>query len=100
MRAESIAKKIDAIKTECTIYDKAKPFTIDASLIYRLPQILRAQQKAFQQTGGIHAAALFDLDGNIISLREDVGRHNALDKLVGSLLLVDTQIFTCGLFSS
>lgn len=77
---------IDAIKTECAIYDKAKPFTVSAETIYTLPEKLRAQQSAFDETGGIHAAALFDLAGNIIMVREDVGRHNALDKLVGAAL--------------
>lgn len=77
---------IDAIKTECTIYDKVKPFTVSAETIYTLPEKLRAQQSAFDETGGIHAAALFDLAGNIIMVREDVGRHNALDKLIGAAL--------------
>lgn len=77
---------IDAIKTECTIYDKVKPFTVSAETVYHLPEKLRGQQSAFEETGGIHAAALFDLAGNIITVREDVGRHNALDKLIGAAL--------------
>lgn len=77
---------IDAIKTECAIYDKVKPFTISAETIYQLPAKLRSQQANFEETGGIHAAALFGLSGDIIMLREDVGRHNALDKLVGAAL--------------
>lgn len=77
---------IDAIKTECAIYDKVKPFTVSAEVIHQLPEKLRGQQSAFEETGGIHAAALFDLEGNIIMVREDVGRHNALDKLIGATL--------------
>ncbi len=77
---------IDAIKTECTIYDKVKPFTVAADTIYELPEKLRGQQSAFEETGGIHAAALFDLEGNLVMVREDVGRHNALDKLIGAAL--------------
>lgn len=77
---------IDAIKTECAIYDKVKPFTVAAETIYALPERLRGQQSTFEETGGIHAAALFDLAGNIIMVREDVGRHNALDKLIGAAL--------------
>jgi FdhD protein len=56
-------------------------------VIIALPDLLRAAQKAFDETGGLHAAALFSTRGELIAIREDVGRHNALDKLVGSQLL-------------
>jgi FdhD protein len=60
---------------------------IDAAIIRRLPETLRAAQGAFDRTGGLHASALFEPDGRLLDLREDVGRHNALDKLIGTSFL-------------
>jgi FdhD protein len=78
---------IEAIRTlkeqDETLKDN---LSVPVSILHLLPQILNTQQDIFRSTGGLHASALFDMTGNILVTREDVGRHNALDKLVGASL--------------
>jgi FdhD protein len=62
-------------------------FTITADLVYRLPKLIESRQSGFSLTGGLHAAAIVSVDGELHSVFEDVGRHNALDKLIGHCLL-------------
>jgi FdhD protein len=76
---------IDEIATRCDVLPDGPIVT--RSVVLALPDLLRAAQRAFDQTGGLHAAALFTPRGELIVIREDVGRHNALDKVVGSQLL-------------
>ena len=59
--------------------------TVSSSVIYDLPAALRKAQTAFEKSGGIHAAGIADADGTMCDVREDIGRHNAVDKLIGSL---------------
>lgn len=63
--------------------------TVSAELIHDLPRKLKERQTVFGETGGLHAAALFDVAGNLIDIFEDVGRHNAVDKLIGKQFLSD-----------
>jgi FdhD protein len=60
---------------------------VDADILRALPASLRAAQSMFDATGGLHASGLFDVDGRLLAVREDVGRHNALDKLIGGEVL-------------
>lgn len=73
------------------VFQKFPPVTgnleVSSELILSLPDKLRAAQSAFDQTGGLHASGLFDREGNLVVVREDVGRHNALDKVLGFALM-------------
>jgi FdhD protein len=77
---------INAIRTVSSFNGEADDNLINAELLHKLPGILVHHQKTFASTGGLHACALFNLSGNLYLIREDVGRHNALDKLIGAAL--------------
>ena len=78
---------IEALQTGvCSLAEHSSP-VFASETIHRLPEVLRNSQNVFDRTGGLHAAALFNASGEMESLREDVGRHNAVDKLVGSQFL-------------
>lgn len=88
---------LEIIKKDKTSSSKPK---LSKEIIIKSPAVLRNNQSEFSKTGGIHASGLFSSDGKLISLREDVGRHNALDKMIGDSLLKDIlrpndQFVTC-----
>ncbi|MFD9698775.1 formate dehydrogenase accessory sulfurtransferase FdhD [Lentzea sp. NPDC059081] len=74
---------LDAVRTTATWQVAADPIRLDPRAVTEFPTRLRAAQRVFDRTGGLHAAGLFDADGALLCLREDVGRHNAVDKVVG-----------------
>lgn len=76
---------IEALRTRAPRIDD--PIRVSFSFVAQLPAKMRQAQRVFESTGGLHAAALFGVDGKVLVLREDVGRHNALDKIVGWALL-------------
>ena len=78
---------LDALRTQVPWIIPPDSLRVTPALISQLPETLRAAQRVFDRTGGLHASGLFDATGQLISAREDVGRHNALDKLIGEQLL-------------
>ena len=80
---------LDAVKLRSRFSPAESPFAVKADVLSGLPDALRARQKVFASTGGLHAAALFTPDGSIDTVREDVGRHNAVDKVLGWALMND-----------
>lgn len=81
---------LDAVRTTARFpIADTPPVRVSPALLSELPERLRAAQKVFDTTGGLHAAALFSETGDLLDVREDVGRHNAVDKLVGRALRED-----------
>jgi len=74
---------LEAVRTISKWSVDRDPLRLTAETIATLPEKLRAAQRVFDRTGGLHAAALFDADGDLLCVREDVGRHNAVDKVIG-----------------
>jgi FdhD protein len=74
---------IEMVKTNTCYFPRPDFPVISPGMVRQLPERLRNAQTVFEDTGGIHAAALFDASGNLLFIQEDVGRHNALDKLIG-----------------
>jgi FdhD protein len=77
---------IDAVRSRLLTAPNPE-FRVEAELLTGLPGVLRSSQDVFQRTGGLHAAALFDATGGLLVVREDIGRHNAVDKVIGWALL-------------
>jgi FdhD protein len=77
---------IDSIRSSRNSYPDKEKIKFTPSFLRMLPEKLKGYQDVFLQTGGLHASALFNSDGDMLIMREDVGRHNALDKLIGASL--------------
>jgi FdhD protein len=88
---------IDALRVSTS---PVQPTTVSPAVINALPEALRAAQTAFAATGGIHGAGIFVLDGTLLRAREDIGRHNAVDKVIGACLLENIPFANTILFVS
>ncbi len=80
MTIESVRQAVPPIESQ---------LRIDPEIVYTLNNLLRSAQSVFEATGGLHAAGLFTADGELLIIREDIGRHNAVDKVIGQALLVE-----------
>ena len=90
---------IEAVQVNC-LKPLPKAPELSAALITALPERMRDAQTVFKHTGGIHAAVLFNVHGELLLLREDVGRHNAVDKVIGAAQLADLPLAACILLVS
>jgi FdhD protein len=77
---------LDAVRTTAPWSVAEDPVRVSSDVLFSLPERLRAAQRVFDSTGGLHATGLFSAEGELLCLREDVGRHNAVDKVVGHAL--------------
>ena len=80
------SSSLEAVRVQSPYDVAGDGATVDAAVLASLPDRLRAAQRVFDRTGGLHAAGLFTADGELLLVREDVGRHNAVDKVVGAAL--------------
>jgi len=80
------SSSLEAVRVQSPYDVAGDDVTVDAAVLASLPNRLRAAQRVFDRTGGLHAAGLFTADGELLLVREDVGRHNAVDKVVGAAL--------------
>jgi FdhD protein len=83
--ASAVTRRVGGANSGKT--NSGKTMVVSEAVLRKLPDRLRASQAGFAETGGMHAVGLFSTDGDLIACREDVGRHNAMDKLVGAALL-------------
>jgi FdhD protein len=88
-------RTIESLATEAAAL--GAEWTVAAATIAALPEKLRAQQAVFDDTGGLHAAGLFERNGILVDVAEDVGRHNAVDKIVGRMLMRDALPLSTGM---
>lgn len=92
---------LDAVTLQSRFDPSGSPFSVSTRTLSALPDTLRERQRVFAATGGLHAAGLFDADGSLLAVREDVGRHNAVDKVLGWALMEGlVPMFETGLLVS
>ena len=92
---------IESVETSasCSILENGVP-QVEMDILRSLPKKLRSDQNVFEHTGGLHAVAAFNTNGELLMMREDVGRHNALDKLIGAAQIAEMDLSQCILLLS
>lgn len=96
LKLQAISVKLRSVAMICNITSCEQTLSFTATDLFQIMKNFHIKQETFKQTGGAHAAGIFDASGKIISFAEDIGRHNALDKAIGNCLLQNHVMHSCG----